>query len=301
MNNTQIVKRDQKNEVQLHRWITGYWSRSGVSLPARLELRQSTQHGEGQKVTHWVQEDFKGKSPHDIADMIIETANDDAITANETGIVKYAVLGFRDEKKEYDGRCYLKITVRNEDFDTGDREDSSDWKGQYGQVLRHNQQLFSTAISAFGHVLSSLERRSARDAELIDRLSGRYIEVINTVDALADRKDEKDIRLKKEAHDLKMQEELLKSLPKYLSVIANKMIGGGNGATPETTAPLKNDLVRKLMRSIYDSPEENKKAKIASVFQEFSREEIAIFVELWESYESEFKKEDEEKSNGKSG
>jgi hypothetical protein len=296
--NLASIKRDPKNEVQLHRWLTGYWSRSGNALPFKLELRQVVAHGEGQRVTHWTQEDFKGKSPHEIADMIIETANDDALNASESGTVRYAVLGYRSEKQDYDGRCYLKISVKNDDFDASDREDSPDWKGQYGQILRHNEQLVKISIGAFGQVLSSMERRAARDAEIIDKLSGRHIEVLNTLDALSDRKDEKEIKLKKEAHDLKMQEELIKSLPKYLSVIANKMLGGGNGATPVATEPLKNDMVRRLMRSIYDSPEQDKQAKISSVFAAFSKEEIAMFVELWESYETEFKKEDEAKSNG---
>lgn len=292
-----LVKSNSKEEVQLHRWLTGYWSRSGQSIPFKLELRQVTAHGEGQKVTHWLNEDFKGKSPHEIADMIIDIATDDAKNANETGIVKYAVLGYRNEKNDYDGRCYLKIYTKNEDFDSGEREDAADWKGQYGQILRHNEQLVRISMGAFGQVLSGMERRAARDSEIIDKLLGHHVEILDLIGNLSDRKDEKDIKLKKEAHELKMQEELLKSLPKLMSVIQSKMLGGGNGATPQTTQPLKDDLVRKLMRSIYDSPEADKTAKIESVFNSFSRDEIFMFKELWERYEEEFKKEDEVKSN----
>lgn len=191
--------------------------------PLRIELRQRGVTGDSAVVESWVREQWEAlkMSPSQIGDEILERADDDAKAFR--GVQTYTILIYRDERQDASGRHQFRVEGRLT-IDGIEESEPATEKGYLGAIMRHADGKDRLANRLLEGLIASQDRRLERAEHQVDRLLEKHFDVIQLVESLVDRREQRAVEVMKEKNTVEFQNNIMKKVSLLFPVLGDKLL-----------------------------------------------------------------------------
>lgn len=191
---------------------------------ARIVIRHYSANGKmGMEVsTIRIDEDFDVEGLPGLAEEIQNRCISDAECLGE--FQKYVVLPYRIEEDEPHSRLILKFNLSDEFDDAFDSEPKNQ-TGILAQAMRHTEASMKLAVGSSGNVMAMQNRIITRQAEQIETLTEKHIELMTLIEELQSHRHERDLEIRSAETKQNVMEEGARKVMALLPVAVNKLIG----------------------------------------------------------------------------
>jgi CheY-like chemotaxis protein len=190
----------------------------------RFALRHAAPGSKGTEVESFnIPEEATDDAVKGMASDILERAQSDADGMG--GLQRYVLIPYEKGVAKGTGRLAFRLSGQDEDFDGGEGEEAPTHTGQVKQLMRHNEALARINTQGFAALLGSLERRVARQDDLIEHLITKQMDAFEVIERARSEENERDIRLLEATGKEKRTDLLFEKIQTLLPVLINRIAG----------------------------------------------------------------------------
>lgn len=210
-------------------------------------------------------------------------------TATLGGLQKYALYAFHSGDSEaHTSRFLVRIQgVSDDEDEEGLNSENPDKTGLVSQAMRHAEAYAKAMSGMMAGMLGSYQGTISRQASMIEKLLDDKIEGLETMQAMVDDKDARDVKLIQARAKAKGVESLIGRLGVLLPAMANRVAG-------KPIFPVEDSSMMMMVRSLFTSMATNPE-RLDKLMSLLSPEEGIAFMNLYEQISTK-EKEDEEKA-----
>jgi len=176
----------------------------------------------------------------------IENISQADADSSVTGVEKYSIQTFHGEDNKPTATFSIRVKGENSDGeDDGLLSEPATKSGLLAQLMRHNEAIMRMSTVGTHDILKSMNAQIHNQEAVIEKLLNEKFDNIGMVDELISRKDERELAHAKASHDMEMKEKLFDKGMLLAPMIANKLLGKGNGgqkALPEDTSAVEQEM-----------------------------------------------------------
>jgi hypothetical protein len=267
----------------VYRFIRGVFNRPPV--PSKIELRHISdgRNGETQaQITSWESKEELNNPPDDIAKDIIVEAVDDAKNHPKGFTQTYAILVYRGTEEVYQARRIFNVKGRGNNFDTDDviqESEPTNEKGMLALAMR-NMDAAMSRLQQMSHQISTFyDRELERKRKEVEELQKSRFATYALIENMLDRKQERDLNLRREARMEDLKDKGIKKLEQFLPMFAGKVMPAllTNGASPELKKLGQETGIQLTIGSFFESLTKEQFKQILGIL---SQDEVIAFMEL---------------------
>lgn len=187
--------------------------------------------------------------PEDVEDVATEVGNAATLDADALGgVQKYYITATFENLSGPANRFAFRISgTGNEDnVDTFDSEPANS-KGLLGQMMRHTEAAQRISVASTGHVITMQNKIISRQAEQIESLTSKHIELVETLEELKSERHDRDLAAAESMRKQEAYKDITQKILMLMPIVANKF--AGKKLLPEKTTSGE-QMVKSLMDSI---------------------------------------------------
>lgn len=233
-----------------------------------------------------------GTGPDDVEEIctgIIEASTLDAEAIG--GLQKYYVTATFENLGDPINRFAFRINGSgNEDnIDTFDSEPANQ-KGLLAQMMRHTEATHRISAASTGHVIAMQNKIISRQAEQIEQLTGKHIELVETLEELKSERHDRELAAAESMLKQESYKDITQKILMLMPIVANKFAG-------KKLLPEKTTSGEQMVKSLMDSIKPNQMGQIQDVF---TPEQQMLLLQIYENMRKFDSKEEkpDENSNG---
>lgn len=255
-------------DPEIVEWLLRTFKRGRVT---RIALVQSTTHGD-QRVLDWADEELR-RSPAELAIAILETAEKDSKYSRGQSL-RYGVLAYVDDEETFRYRHFLRVD-NPEPFVDQMGEDTANNRGIVEMLMRHTEAAVRLGMQAQFENNRMLMKRLADMENAFNRMLPVNMKLVETMEVMLDRKQERDIKLLKEKNAERRKSEAFEAFKMVIPIVLSKLLPGmDKGAMQKLLAE---DQIQALLESLTQEQFQ----KFAS---DLNTEQRIAFVEFYRMY-----------------
>lgn len=203
-------------------------------------------------------------------------------TATLGGLQRFALYSYHSGDNEaHSSRFSIRIQGIDEDDDEdGLNSEGPDKQGLTSQSMRHAEVYAKTMSGMVMGLVGCYQSMVARQSQMVEKLLEDKLDGIETVQALLEQKDERDIRLIQARAKAKGVESMIGKLGVLLPAIANKVAGS-------PIFPVQDSSVTMMTRALFTSLAANDE-RMKAFASLMSTEEVVAFTNILETVSGKF-------------
>jgi len=209
-----------KEFTATYRWMTSVFR----DAPLKLDLRKMADGADSMGIVDsWDAKRWEKYSPHQLADEIIDVAKEDAKAFK--GTQAYVILCYREAREEHTNRHVFH--VKGTRFDDGMEESEAPTeKGYTSQMMRHNEQMMRLAYRTIETANAQILQQSAEMQKTVAQLSQERFDVVELIQTLMDRREERKIMVMKETNTEELRRDLMAMGKRLFPMMGMKALPG---------------------------------------------------------------------------
>ncbi len=189
----------------------------------------------------------------------------------------YVLVPQANGKPRNRGRLVLRVAPgENVDSENLDSEPANR-QGLTAQLMRHLEGTNKTMALGMGQTLTIQARMLDTQAQLIDHLMSKHVELVTTVEDALSMKHEREMQLEGEKIKQERQREIVQKLDLILPVAINRLAG-------KNVIPMKNGPQKMLLNSVLGSLTQEQMSKLVEVLKP---EQTQALLELYQMAQAE--------------
>lgn len=272
-----MTERALPPEPAFYRWVRGALQRHGTNL-VQMELRLSQQASGGSGVVIETLDRATYETPEEIVVDLQRSIDENA--AHWSGFVFYEIVCY-NAARDVLGRTIVERRGKREDDSDGGSGpvEETSARGHAAQMMRHNESMFRMTGQGMQGMMVLQQNTIERLSKQNEHLMAKHVEVLHLFEELADRKQERDLRLRREERTDKIQERAIDVLFNFMPVLARKVLKGtiGESASEHVAVTAQ---VTKLATGILSDI--SRLAKIRPFLAESEKHALAGILQIYE-------------------
>lgn len=207
----------------------------------------------------------------EIASEIIQAVTIDAEAIG--GLQKYYIQAVFENLSEPINRFAFRLQGSSEDtVDTFDSEPANQ-KGLLGQLMRHSEASHRISVASTGHVIAMQNKIIARQAEQLETMQAKHIELIETLEELKSERHSRELDAAESMRKQEAYKDITQKILLLMPLVANKF--AGQKLLPESTTTGE-QMVKSLMDSI-------KPDQFREITEKLTPEQQMILMSIYEN------------------
>lgn len=214
-----------------------------------------------------------GTDPDSLCQEVEDAAQTDAEGLG--GLQLYALCAyFKGNEDEVGGRFTFRIHVDKKDEDEVGLSEAPTQTGLLQQMMRHTEAMMRSSVMASTEANRILLRMNEQQAEALERLAGRHLEMLDTMEEVMGAKDERDLKRLEIVAKSKRDEQIMEKLSVLLPAVVNRL--GGKKILPENMTPSE-----MMIGNLLGGLDAEQMGKLQGIFKP---EQLMIVMELYDHF-----------------
>ncbi len=285
------VAADQGQFADLFRDIRGMFTKGRPLKIVLRHLRIGSKEGTDSDVTTWEKDHFEEKDPNEFAQEVVTDVLED-VKIFPPSMQRYGLFFWWNTAPQHGHRMFIMVKGGGP-TDSGDvfANEGPDQEGRTAQLMRHDEGFARLMLQGVKTTLDSKDRTIERYETLIDKLTGNFVPMVQALQDVMDRKDERELHMERTRKVYNLIDQGGEALGKFGPILAAYKLKDKNPELAQmilkaSTNPAT-EIVKAFMGEIEKNPEAapaildavnklpNGRAIIAALSQLYEAEKIA--------------------------
>lgn len=229
--------------------------------------------------------------PDDIEEICSEVIQASVLDAEALGgLQKYFITATFENLGDPINRYAFRIngSGAEDNVDTYDSEPANQ-KGLMSQLMRHSEASHRISVASTGHVITMQNKIISRQAEQLEAMQSKHIELIETLEELKSERHSRDLDAAESMRKQEAYRDITQKILLLLPIVANKFTG-------QKLLPEKTTSGEQMMKSFMDSIKPDQFEKVRDLL---SPEQQMILFQMYENMRK-FDEDNKQSTNGES-
>jgi hypothetical protein len=231
--------------------------------------------------------------PEDVEEMATELVNMAEFDADALGgIQKYYLTASFENLSAPINRFAFRVNgaASEDNVDTFDSEPANT-KGLLGQMMRHTEASHRISVASTGHVITMQNKIITRQAEQLEAMQSKHIELIETLEELKSERHSRDLDAAESMRKQEAYKDITQKILMLMPIVVNKFTG-------KKLLPEKTTSGEQMVKSLMDSIKPEQMEKMGEILTPEQQMIIFNVYENMRKFDSEEENKNANPSNG---